>query len=94
MNKSDLNNAFKTQAGITRNEAERVVDIFFESIKNALIEDERVEIRGFGSFKVNRYKPYTGRNPKTGALITIPSKKLPFFKTGKALKVRVDGYKY
>ena len=94
MNKSDLHNIFNAKANLSGNDAERIVDIFFESMKNALIQGKRVEIRGFGSFKLNQYKPYTGRNPKTGAPINIPSKKLPFFKAGKELKERVAGDKY
>lgn len=52
---------------------------------------DRLEIRGFGSFKVKDYEGYKGRNPKTGALIEVASKKLPFFKVGKELKERVNG---
>jgi integration host factor subunit beta len=57
----------------------------------AMINDDRIEIRGFGSFVVNNYKAYTGRNPKTGESISVNPKKLPFFKVGKELKERVAG---
>ena len=90
MNRSDLINAVKEKSGITRKEAEKVVDTFFDAITETLAKGERVEIRGFGSFTVKTYKPYIGRNPKTGAQIQVPEKKLPFFKVGKELKEMVD----
>ena len=90
MNRSDLINALKDAAALNRKDAEKVVDMFFDSIKETLSKGERVEIRGFGSFTVKNYKPYTGRNPKTGVQIKVPSKKLPFFKVGKELKEMVD----
>lgn len=90
MNRSDVINVLKEEANLSRKDAEKVTDIFFDAIENTLAQGERVEIRGFGSFTVNNYKPYTGRNPKTGTRIDIPSKKLPFFKVGKELKERVD----
>ena len=90
MNRSDLINALKDRMGLSRKKAENVVDTFFDSIKVTLSKGERVEIRGFGSFTVKDYKPYVGRNPKTGIQIDVPSKKLPFFKVGKELKGMVD----
>jgi integration host factor subunit beta len=80
----------KNETNLSRKEAEKVMDIFFGAIADTLIKGDRVEIRGFGSFTVNNYKPYMGRNPKTGVRIQVPSKKLPFFKVGKELKDRVD----
>jgi len=59
-------------------------------MENALTRNERVEIRGFGSFKVKQYDGYKGRNPKTGEVIDVSPKKLPFFKVGKELKERAD----
>lgn len=91
MNRSDLINALKDAAVLSRPDAEKVVEIFFDAIKETLAKGPRVEIRGFGSFTVKRYKPYVGRNPKTGVQIEVPSKKLPFFKVGKELKEMVDG---
>ena len=90
MNKSDLMMAIKENGDLSRQEAERIVNVFFQSIEDSLCNGGRVEIRGFGSFTVNTYKSYTGRNPKTGAQIRVPSKKLPFFKVGKELKELVD----
>ncbi len=90
MNKSDLMMAIKENGDLSRQEAERIVNVFFQSIEDSLCNGGRVEIRGFGSFTVNTYKSYTGRNPKTGTQIRVPSKKLPFFKVGKELKELVD----
>ena len=90
MNRSDLINAIKKETTLTKNESEKIVNEFFGAITQTLANNERVEIRGFGSFTVNEYKPYAGRNPKTGVKIDVPSKKLPFFKVGKELKHRAD----
>ena len=90
MNRSDLINSLKDKVALSRKDAGKVVDTFFDSLKETLAKGERVEIRGFGSFSVKHYKPYTGRNPKTGVQIHVTSKKLPFFKVGKELKENVD----
>jgi integration host factor subunit beta len=90
MKKSELINVLKEKTAISKKHAEDVMDIFFNNITDTLAKGERVEIRGFGSFKVKQYNTYLGRNPKTGKQITVPSKKLPFFKVGKELKNRVD----
>ena len=90
MNKADLVNALKSQNGFTRQQAEKVVDIFFDTMSNALASGERVEIRGFGSIFVKDYKAYVGRNPKTGDPVQVKPKRLPFFRCGKELKERVD----
>jgi integration host factor subunit beta len=91
MNKLELISTLKNEANISKMEAAKVVEIFFDSMADALAEGERVEIRGLCSFFVKNYKSYTGRNPKTGDKVTISPKKLPFFKCGKELKERVDG---
>jgi integration host factor subunit beta len=90
MNKSDLMMALKEKDNLSRQEAERIVNVFFQSIEDSLCNGGRVEIRGFGSFTVNSYKSYIGRNPKTGDQIRVPAKRLPFFKVGKELKELVD----
>ncbi len=90
MNRSDLVGVLKDEISLSRRYAEKIVNTFFDAIQDTLVEGERVEIRGFGSFTVNNYKPYRGRNPKTGDQIQVPAKKLPFFKVGKELKDRVD----
>ena len=90
MNKLELISALKTEADISKSEAARVVQIFFDNMADAMARGERVEIRGLCSFFVKEYKSYTGRNPKTGDKVTIRPKRLPFFKSGKELKDRVD----
>ncbi|CAN2039919.1 Integration host factor subunit beta [Candidatus Magnetomoraceae bacterium gMMP-15] len=90
MNKLELITALKNEAGISKADAAKVVQIFFDSMADALAEDRRVEIRGLCSFFVKQYKSYQGRNPKTGDPVQIKPKKLPFFKCGKELKERVD----
>ena len=90
MNKRDLIIKFADKKGLTYADSKAVVDLFFDDMERSLIKGERVEIRGFGSFKVKEYPGYLGRNPKTGENVTIKSKKLPVFKVGKELKERVD----
>lgn len=90
MNRGELIAAFTKEAGITKAKAEKVIDIFFDAMTNALVDGDRVEIRGLCSFFVKNYKGYAGRNPKTGAPVIITPKKLPFFKCGKELKEIVD----
>ena len=90
MNRSGVISVLKEESNLSRKEAEKITEVFFNIIEETLVKGERVEIRGFGSFTVNEYKSYTGRNPKTGVQINVPAKKLPFFKVGKELKERVD----
>ncbi|MFH1282500.1 MAG: HU family DNA-binding protein [bacterium] len=90
MNKLELIQALKNNNDLTTDEAKSVLKIFFNEMSEALARDERVEIRGLCSFFVKKYKAYTGRNPKTGEQVKIKPKKLPFFKSGKELKERVD----
>ena len=90
MNKSQLIEILAKQQGLTLKKAELVVNTFFDAISDGLAVENRAEIRGFGSFKVKTYEGYTGRNPKTGEVIQVKPKKLPFFKVGKELKERVD----
>ena len=91
MTKSELIEALAKAEGITLKAAETAVNVSFQSMEQALVSSDRLEIRGFGSFKVKDYEGYKGRNPKTGALIEVSSKKLPFLKVGKELKERVNG---
>lgn len=90
MNKSQLVESLAKEESLPLRKAEEVVNTVFGEMEAALIRGERVEIRGLGSFKVKKYDGYKGRNPKTGAMIKVASKKLPFFKVGKELKERVD----
>ena len=90
MNKSELVLKVAEKLNLTKKKAEDVVNLIFDSMTNALLKGDRVEIRGLGSFMVRQYNSYTGRNPRTGQSIQVKPKKLPFFKTGKELKKRID----
>lgn len=90
MTKSDLVTAIEQRADLPRYKAEMIVNICFDSMIEALYEDDRVEIRGFGSFANRNYKAYLGRNPRTGENVKVAPKKVPFFKVGKELKKLVD----
>jgi integration host factor subunit beta len=90
MNKSQLIEALAKEEDLTIKKAESVINTVFKTIEESLANEERVEIRGLGSFKVKDYDSYLGRNPKTGQVIQVRPKKLPFFKVGKELKERVD----
>jgi integration host factor subunit beta len=89
MNKSEMIETLAAKKGISFKKAEEIVNTIFDAMTGALLAGERIEIRGFGSFVVNDYKAYTGRNPKTGESIAVKPKKLPFFKVGKELKSRI-----
>ncbi len=90
MNKSQLIERIAKEEGITIKSAASVVNVVFDSMADSLARNDRVEIRGFGSFKVKPYNSYQGRNPKTGQIIQVKEKKLPYFKVGKEMKERVD----
>jgi integration host factor subunit beta len=90
MNKLELISALKAEANMSKAEAAKVVQIFFDNMSEAMARGERVEIRGLCSFFIKEYKSYTGRNPKTGDRVMIKPKRLPFFKSGKELRERVD----
>lgn len=90
MNKLEMISALKKEANISKSEAAKIVQIFFDSMADALVNDERIEVRGLCSFFIKNYKSYTGRNPKTGEKVQINPKKLPFFKCGKELRERVN----
>ena len=90
MNRSELIEAVAVGANLPKKQAEIAVNTIFDSMTEALIRGERVEIRGFGSFTNRHYGAYTGRNPKTGDPVQVPPKRLPFFKVGKDLRDRVN----
>ena len=90
MNKSELVDALASEKDLTYKKAEEIVNIIFDSMSSTLAEGGRIEIRGFGSFVVKDYKAYMGRNPKTGEIIQVNPKKLPFFKVGKELREKVN----
>ena len=77
--------------GLNRRQCEVVVNSIFDSIRDALASGEKVELRGFGSFKVRSRRSRDGRNPKTGEAVHVPSKTVPYFKPGKELRERVNG---
>ncbi len=90
MNKSELIETLAERSRITKKRAEEVVNLIFDSMVQAMVQGDRIEIRGLGSFVVKEYGSYTGRNPRTGESIQVKPKKLPFFKVGKELKELVD----
>ena len=90
MNKIDLIKTLSTKTDISKTEATKIVNLFFEQMVIALEKGDRVEIRGLCSFYAREYEGYTGRNPKTGETVEIAPKKLPYFKCGKGLRERVD----
>ena len=90
MNKSQLIKTLAERLSISIEEATVIVSTFFDSIKEALKAGKRVEIRGFGSFKIKEYQGYTGRNPSSGELVQVKPKKLPFFRVGKGLKEYIN----
>ncbi|GAM07980.1 integration host factor subunit beta [Geobacter sp. OR-1] len=91
MTKSELVDKLAEKNGsLTRKESETIVNLIFDSMGDALRCGEKVEIRGFGSFTVRERGAREARNPKSGEIVDIPAKKVPFFKTGKELRERVD----
>lgn len=90
MNKSELMERLAERSGINVMQAEDVVNLIYRKMRDTMVNGGRIEIRGFGSFVVKEYQAYQGRNPKTGEKISVPPKKLPFFKVGKELKERID----
>ena len=76
---------------LTQKDAEKVVNTVFEEIVEALAKGDRVELRGFGAFSVKERDARVGRNPRTGESVQVDDKKVPFFKTGKLLRDRLNG---
>ena len=91
MTKSDLIMKLVVKEHLTEKLATEIVNLVFDGFTNALKKGDRIEIRGFGSFVVRKYGAYKGRNPKTGKVVDVKPKRLPFFKVGSELKKRVDG---
>ncbi len=92
MTKRDLiDEIVRLHPTFSRRDAEVVVNSVFESMTEALCGGDRIEIRGFGSFVVKQRKAREGRNPKTGEIVAVAAKRVPFFKVGKELRLRVDG---
>ncbi len=90
MTKSELIQKLAQECRLSNDDADMCVEIFVDEMKKALLEGNRIEIRGFGSFKMKDYGAYTGRNPKTGEKVEVKPKKMPFFRAGKELKDYVN----
>ena len=90
MTKSEMAEKLGEKLNIKKQQAEQVINIFTNSIIEALAKGDKVEIRGFGSFRVRQRAAKEGRNPKTGEKVFVPEKKVPFFKTGKDFREVVD----
>lgn len=88
--KSELTVRLSETQHLPKAKAEQVVNVMFEAMAGALERGERIEIRGFGSFEVRSYKPYEGRNPRTGETVHVKAKRLPFFKVGKELRELIN----
>ncbi len=90
MTKAELVEAVSRVSDLTRKHSEVIVDAVFTSIIDALQKGDKIELRGFGSFRVRRRRSRTGRNPKTGAGVVVPAKKVPHFKPGKELRELIN----
>ncbi|MEC9441894.1 MAG: HU family DNA-binding protein [Myxococcota bacterium] len=89
MTKSDLIEEISARTNLPKKRAEDVVNAFFDSMTDALLDDQRIEVRGFGSFSIREYDARTGRNPRTGQKVDVDEKKSVHFKVGKDLRERV-----
>jgi integration host factor subunit beta len=90
MTKADLIDEVSQLAELTRKDSEVIVETIFDAIVRSLHVGDKIEIRGFGSFRTRQRKPRVGRNPKTGERVEVPAKKIPFFKPSKELKDLVN----
>ncbi len=90
MTKSELIDQVAERVQLPKYQTEAVVTIFLQCIMDALRAGDKVELRGFGSFRLHRRQPRVGRNPKTGARVQIPAKQVPWFTAGKALQALVN----
>ena len=91
MTKAELVDEIARKATLTRKHSEVIVDAVFSSIVEALQTGDKIELRGFGSFRVRHRASRTGRNPKTGEGVLVPAKKVPYFKPGKELRELING---
>jgi integration host factor subunit beta len=90
MTKAELVDEVARVVQLTKKQAETIVNIVFDSIVDSLRAGQKIELRGFGSFRLRSRKSRTGRNPKTGEKVDVPSKKIPYFKPGKELKELIN----
>jgi len=91
MTKADLVEEVVRVSSVSKKHAEIIVNTVFSSIIEALQQDDKIELRGFGSFRVRRRRSRQGRNPKTGDRVEVPEKRIPYFKPGKELKDLING---
>jgi integration host factor subunit beta len=91
MTKADLVEEVIRVSGLSKKQAEIIVHTVFDSIIEAMQKDEKIELRGFGSFRVRHRRSRQGRNPKTGDRVAVPAKRIPYFKPGKELKDLING---
>jgi integration host factor subunit beta len=90
MTKAELIEEVSRKVEMTRKDSEEIVETIFESIVGSLHKGDKIEIRGFGSFRTRQRQPRVGRNPKTGSRVEVPSKRIPFFKPSKELRDAVN----
>jgi integration host factor subunit beta len=90
MTKADLVEEVTKLGDLTRRDSETIVETIFNSVIGALRSGDKIEIRGFGSFRIRQRKPRIGRNPKTGTKVEVPAKKVPYFKPSKELRDLVN----
>jgi integration host factor subunit beta len=86
MTKADIVKILAEQVGLTRREAATTLGVVLDGIVGALVGGDKVELRGFGSFRTRRRQPRQGRNPRTGTKVAVPAKVVPYFKPGKQLR--------
>src|SRR6266852_2200977 len=90
MTKADLIEEVSKLSSLTKKETELIVNTVFDNITDALAKGDKVELRGFGSFRIRHRNSRKGRNPKTGDSVSVPEKRVPFFKVGKRLRELVN----
>jgi integration host factor subunit beta len=90
MTKAELIERVAVATDVTKKQAETIVDTIFEAINRALKQGQKIELRGFGSFRLRERGARIGRNPKTGVKVNVPAKKIPYFKPGKELKELIN----
>jgi len=90
MTKAELVEMIATETGVSKKDTGIIVNMILENIGRALVEDDKVELRGFGSFKVKSRRSRQARNPRTGESVAVPAKKVPYFKASNELKARLN----
>ncbi len=90
MTKAELVEIISQQTGVSKKDTGVIVNLIMENIGQALVSGDKVELRGFGSFKVKTRRARLARNPRTGASVDVPAKRVPFFKSSNELKARIN----